>query len=80
MKQNLKYVGWALAGGAVGAAIALLTAPASGPETRRRLVRRVEDERDALLRKGHKALDNASGYLQQQLAQGRRRLGQVVNR
>jgi gas vesicle protein len=80
MKQNLKYVGWALAGSAVGAAIALLTAPASGPETRRRLVRRVEDERDVLLRKGHRALEGASGYLQQRLAQGRRRLGQVVNR
>lgn len=32
--HGLQHVGWALVGGAVGAAVAFLTAPASGAETR----------------------------------------------
>jgi gas vesicle protein len=80
MAQDLKYLGWALVGAALGAAVALLAAPASGTETRRRIRRRVEDEKDAVLSKGQRALDGASHYVQQRLAEGRRKLAQVVER
>jgi gas vesicle protein len=78
--QNTRYLGLAVLAGAIGAAAALLLAPASGRETRRRLNRRIRDEKHKLLRKGNKAIGGASEYVQQQVAQGRRRLAQVVSR
>ena len=40
---------WFIAGAAIGAAIALLYAPASGAETRRKLVKRTEEGRSAIV-------------------------------
>ncbi len=48
---------WFVAGAAVGASIALLYAPASGTETRRRLVGSAEQGRDALSGTGKDLLD-----------------------
>jgi gas vesicle protein len=79
MNEGFKYAGWTLVGGAVGAFVAYLTAPASGNETRRRLARSVEDERDALLRKSQRAIHHAADYLEDQLKQGRRKLADVVS-
>lgn len=76
--QSLKIVGWVLTGGAFGSAVALLMAPASGRETRRRIGRRIEDETQGLLRKGQRTLEGASDYVQHQFSQGRRRLAHVV--
>jgi gas vesicle protein len=45
MSKALRYASIVLAGGAVGAALGLLYAPASGRETRRKLARRVEEAR-----------------------------------
>lgn len=80
LNHGLKYAGWALVGGVVGSTLAYLTAPASGAETRRRIVRRVEDEKQALLRKGGKAVGHAADYLEEQLKHGKRRLTQLVAR
>jgi len=74
-----KYAFLALAGGAVGAAVVYLTAPASGMETRRRIARRVEDEKKALLKKSQKAMGKASDYLDRQLKEGKRKLAEVVS-
>jgi gas vesicle protein len=63
MKKNLGFVGWALVGGAVGAAVALLTAPSSGRETRERLGRRIQDGKQGLLRRGRRALDSAAALV-----------------
>jgi gas vesicle protein len=60
--------------------VAYLTAPASGAETRRRIARRVEDEKNELLRKGQRAVGHAADYLEDQLKQGKRKLSQVVAR
>lgn len=60
MKGNLGYIGWALAGGALGAVVALLTAPASGRLTRERLARRIEDGKRGLQRRGHRASESAA--------------------
>lgn len=53
-----RYVGIALLGGLVGAAVGLLVAPAAGTETRRRVVGRssVED-RELLLRRAEMATE-----------------------
>ena len=80
MYQGLKYAGWTLVGGAVGAAVAYLTAPASGIETRRRIVRRVEDEKEALLRKSQRAVNHAADYLEEHLKEGKRKLAHVVSK
>ena len=74
MNHGLKYAGWALVGGALGSAFAYLTAPASGPETRRRIARRVEDERHALFRRGEQAVEHAADYLKQ----GKRRVSRMM--
>lgn len=71
MSKALRYSGLALLGGALGAAVALLYAPASGTETRRRLTRRIEEERDALQQRGR--------AIQDSIREGRRRLASVVN-
>ncbi len=78
--QGLKYLGWALAGGAIGATVAFLTAPASGQETRRRIARRMEDEKEALLKKGSKAVESAAEFVQSKIDTGKRRLAHVVSR
>lgn len=48
---------WFLAGTAIGAAVALLFAPASGAETRSRIGRRTEEGKDALADSGRELLD-----------------------
>jgi gas vesicle protein len=48
---------WFLAGAAIGATVALLFAPASGEETRRRISQRATEGRDALAETGKDLLD-----------------------
>jgi gas vesicle protein len=79
MKQNLKYWSVALLGGAVGALAGVLLAPASGRETRRTLSRRFGDEKDALVRRGHRAVEEVADYLQDQLHEGKKKLAEAVN-
>jgi len=78
--KTLKYTGFALGGAVIGVGVALLTAPASGRETRRRISRRIAEEKKALLRRGQRAVDEASEYIQDQLRQGKRMLEEVVSR
>ena len=51
-----KFV-WFIAGAAIGAAIALLYAPASGVETRRKIKKTAGERRDALIDTGKEFLD-----------------------
>lgn len=80
MNDHLRHAGWALVGGVVGTTVAYLTAPASGAETRRRIARRLEDEKDELLRRGERAVGQAADYLKRQLTLGKRSLVQLVAR
>ncbi len=48
---------WFLAGIAIGATIALLYAPNSGEVTRRKISRRTQESRDALMESGKDMLD-----------------------
>lgn len=79
MSQNRKYLGAALAGAALGVAAGLLFAPAAGRETRRKLTRRITDEKDNLVRNGHRAVEEVTGYLYDQFEESKKKLAQAVN-
>jgi gas vesicle protein len=51
------YVGMALLGGLVGAAVGLLVAPAPGTETRRRVIGRSILDQESLLRRAEMAAE-----------------------
>lgn len=61
-EQESSPVVWFLAGAAVGAAIALLFAPASGREARRYISRKAEESRDALVDAGREVLERGREY------------------
>lgn len=62
LDQTLKYAGLAIAGGAVGAAIGILVAPASGAETRRRISDGIQSQRDEFLQRIRKDPRREEGY------------------
>lgn len=61
-EDNDNRVVWFLAGAAIGAAIALLFAPASGKETREFLSRKTGEGREALADAGREILDKGREY------------------
>ncbi len=73
IKGSLTLVGWAVAGAGFGAAVALLTAPASGRETRRKIAKTVDDQTDAVLRTSQRSLARAADFLETRLEAGYRR-------
>jgi gas vesicle protein len=78
-KRAVNYVGLALVAGAVGAAAGVLFAPASGRETRRRASRRIAEEGNALLKKGHRMVGDATDFIQDQWAEGGKKLRKAVS-
>ena len=50
MTENLKQLGWVVAGGLLGAAVACLASPVSGNELRRRVRRRMDEQKRGLSR------------------------------
>jgi gas vesicle protein len=82
-------VGVALVAGTVGAAVALLMAPDSGRNTRRRLGRKLERERIALMRRSRRMVaqaedqldekvEKASRYLEAQVKRGQKAVAEVA--
>ena len=87
--HSLKYVGVALTAGIVGAAVALLLAPQSGRETRRKLGRRLEEEsqrmsrtlqneKQNLMKKGREALDDVAEYVNDELTAAQKKISKMV--
>jgi gas vesicle protein len=70
-------IGFFALGGAAGYVAGLLSAPASGQETRRRLGRRLEDGRDEVVRRGQRALHGAMDRVQDGIDRGRKRLNRT---
>ena len=70
--QALKYFGVVLTAGLVGAGVALLLAPASGEETRRRLTRGMDDEKRRMLKRINREKANL-------VKRGRRKLEEVTD-
>ncbi len=62
LDKTIKYAGLAVAGGAVGAVIGILIAPASGTETRKRISDRIESERAEFLKKLRRDPRREEGY------------------
>ena len=58
--------------------MALLVAPDNGQATRRRLMKRVERERKILAREGRRMMEDARGYIDDQVEQGRKRVEKAV--
>jgi gas vesicle protein len=75
---RMRYVAVALVAGTVGAAVALLMAPDSGRNTRRKVLRRLQRERDAILERGRELADDAGEYVEARLKDGRKIVGRVV--
>jgi gas vesicle protein len=89
LMHSLKYVGVALTAGIVGAAVALLLAPQSGRETRRKLGRRLEEEsrrmgrtlrneKENLLKKGRETLDDVADYVNEELNAAQKKISKMV--
>jgi gas vesicle protein len=78
--NRLRYVGVALVAGTVGAAVALLMAPDSGRNTRRRLSRRIARERQAVLRRSRRMIAEAEDHLDQKVREAARYLEVQVKR
>ena len=57
--DNTSRLVWFFAGAAIGAAIALLYAPASGTETRRKIKKSADEGRAALMDKGKEVFDRS---------------------
>lgn len=73
---DLAFVGLGalVLGGAAGFVVGMLSAPASGRETRRRIGQRLEDERDEAVRRGQRALNHATDRVEKGIESSRRRL------
>jgi len=80
LKQDLTYLGVALIAGGLGLLVGLLVAPASGRETRRMIGRRLDEEKDVLVRKGQRALEDVADYVEDHIDEGKRKLNKVVRR
>ena len=78
--SRIRYVGVALVAGTVGAAVALLMAPDSGRNTRRRVARRLAREREALLRRSKKMIAQAEDHLDDKVKEASRYLDAQVRR
>jgi gas vesicle protein len=76
--HRLRYVAVALVAGTVGAAVALLLAPDTGRNTRRKLRRRYEHERAQMARHSRRLRDEAEEYIEQRLKEGRKALEGVA--
>lgn len=62
--SRLRYVGVALVAGTVGAAVALLLAPDTGRNTRRRIAKRLDRERQLAARRTRRMVDEAEHYIE----------------
>jgi gas vesicle protein len=78
--SRLRYVGVALVAGTVGAAVALLMAPDTGRNTRRRVARRLERERQAMLRRSRQIIAKAEDHLDDKVKEASRYLDAQVKR
>src|SRR5258705_13016211 len=75
---KLGCVAVAFVAGAVGAAVALLLAPDTGRNTRRKVMRRLQRERERLVRQGREMAEEAGEYVEARLKDGRKIGGRGV--
>jgi gas vesicle protein len=87
--KAFKYLGVAVTAGLVGAGIALLLAPASGEDTRRRLARSLDDEKrrmakkinrekENLFKRGRQAVEDVSEFVSDEIEAAQKKIAKVV--
>jgi gas vesicle protein len=77
-KQGLSYLGAGVLGGAAGYIVGMLTAPAAGEETRRRLSWKLDDGKTRLRRTGQKVVDEAATRLEHGIESGKQKLDEML--
>jgi gas vesicle protein len=77
-KDGLGYFTALVAGVTTGYLVGLLTAPASGEETRRRLSWRLDEGKGRLRRKGQRVLEETATRLEHGLEGGKQKLEQIL--
>jgi hypothetical protein len=77
-KQGLSCVGALALGMGAGYVVGLLTAPAAGDETRRRLAWRLNDEKNRLRRTGQRVVDDTATRLEHGIESGKHKIDQIL--
>lgn len=72
--DGFKYMGVALLAGGLGAALGVLMAPASGRETRRKVLRRMDEAKDDLIRSGERMVERVAERVEGEIKEVRRRI------
>lgn len=78
IKQAFTVVALGAVACAAGFAAGLVLAPASGRETRRRVMRTLEDGKHDLTRRGRRAMEDAADFVETRLEEGKRKLSHAV--
>ena len=73
-KQGLKYFGVALVAGGFGGLLGVLLAPASGRETRRMLLRRMDEAKEDLVKSGERMVGRVADRVEEEIKEVRRRI------
>lgn len=74
VKELFKYMGVALVAGGVGGVVGVLFAPASGRENRRRIVRRMDEAREDVVRRGERLVERVADRVEDEIKEVRRRI------
>lgn len=73
-RDFLAYLAVFAAGATAGGLTALLFAPASGEQTRRRMAQRYDDEKSELMRKGQRVVKETAQRLEEGIEEGKSKL------
>jgi gas vesicle protein len=72
LKRGFEYMGIALVAGGIGAVLGLLMAPASGRETRRKVLRRVDEAKEDLVKSGERLVARVAERVEDEIKEVRR--------
>jgi gas vesicle protein len=79
LNQGLSYLGVLVVGVAGGWIAGLLTAPASGDETRRRLYWRLDEGRNKARREAQRVVEQAATRMERGIEAGKEKLEQALS-
>jgi gas vesicle protein len=79
LKQGFSYLGVLVVGVAGGWVAGLLTAPASGDETRRRLSWRLDDGKNKMRREAQRVVEQTASRLEHGIEAGKQKIEQALS-
>jgi len=74
VKEVFQYAGVALVAGGIGGILGVLLAPASGRESRRMLLRRLDEAREDVVRGGERMVERVADRVEDEIKEVRRRI------